>query len=386
MSESPEISIAEPAVLGVSVVGDEIATVVRDATGEIVASNHAELADGSPPAVLDALTELVGSAPFRIAHIVITCARSDVRSHLDFSVNAPGRPDWASAVSFIDLPHALAQAVRRDGTGEVAVVALDRAGALVRGTSIALVDATHASVLGAAEVAPDHALPVTDPVGAGWLVAHLDSLTGGSTVAGVLAVGSGAQMPEAVSAIEAATGASVTVAPAPVFALAQGVTEVITADTRAIPVTSAVAAAPAAPTAAAAVAGAKPTARHGSGFRWWIIGGAAGLAVLLCLIALVALFSTRGGDDAPAAVTSTVSVPGPTTEVTVTRTSRADAETVVDQQTVTRTRTVTPPPVSNTVTQTATVTATATVTEQETVTSVVTTTVPVPAAGDSGGQ
>ncbi|MDF3283916.1 hypothetical protein [Gordonia sp. N1V] len=374
VSESPEISIAEPAVLGVSVVGDEIATVVRDATGEIVASNHVELADESPNAALDALRELVDSAPFTIDHIVLTCARPDVRAHLEFSMNAPGAPEWASAVSFVDLPHALAQVAHRDATGDVAAVVLDRSGALASGASIALVNAEHSSVHASAAVAAPQSVPLTDPQGADGLVAHLNSLTRGAGATRVVAAGSGAQMPDSVRAIETATGSPVTVAAAPVFALAQGVTEVIAADTRAIPVAAA---------AVGPAAAAPTTAMGGVGVRWWIIGGAAGLAALLCVVALVALFTGKDDSGTPAAVTSTVTVPGPTSEVTVTRTGQPDTQTVVDQQTVTST--VTRPPVTSTATQTvtstATATATATVTEQETVTSVVTTTVTAPQLG-----
>ena len=380
VSESPEISIAEPAVLGVSVVGDEIATVVRDATGEIVASNHVELADESPNAALDALRELVDSAPFAIDHIVLTCARPDVRAHLEFSMNAPGAPEWASAVSFVDLPHALAQVAHRDATGDVAAVVLDRFGALASGASIALVNAEHPSVLASAAVTAPQSVPLTDPQGAGGLVAHLNSLTRGAGATRVVAAGSGAQLPDAVRAIETATGTPVTVAAAPVFALAQGVTEVIAADTRAIPVAAA-AVGPAAAASVGPAAAAPTTAMGGVGVRWWIIGGAAGLAALLCVVALVALFTGKDDSGTPAAVTSTVTVPGPTSEVTVTRTGQPDTQTVVDQQTVTST--VTRPPVTTTATQTvtSTATATATVTEQETVTSVVTTTVSAPQLG-----
>ncbi|MGX7695173.1 hypothetical protein ACWPN4_09750 [Gordonia polyisoprenivorans] len=382
VSESPEISIAEPAVLGVSVVGDEIATVVRDATGEIVASNHVELADESPNAALDALRELVDSAPFTIDHIVLTCARPDVRAHLEFSMNAPGAPEWASAVSFVDLPHALAQVAHRDATGDVAAVVLDRSGALASGASIALVNAEHSSVHASAAVAAPQSVPLTDAQGADGLVAHLNSLTRGAGATRVVAAGSGAQMPDAVRAIETATGSPVTVAAAPVFALAQGVTEVIAADTRAIPVAAA-AVGPAAAASVGTAAAAPTTAMGGVGVRWWIIGGAAGLAALLCVVALVALFTGKDDSGTPAAVTSTVTVPGPTSEVTVTRTGQPDTQTVVDQQTVTST--VTRPPVTSTATQTvtstATATATATVTEQETVTSVVTTTVTAPQLG-----
>ncbi|WHU47374.1 hypothetical protein QNM97_26160 [Gordonia sp. L191] len=383
MSESPEISIAEPAVLGVSVVGDEIATVVRDATGEIVASNHVELADESPNAALDALRELVDSAPFTIDHIVLTCARPDVRAHLEFSLNAPGAPEWASAVSFVDLPYALAQVAHRDATGDVAAVVLDRSGALASGASIALVNAEHSSVHASAAVAATQSVPLTDPQGAGSLVAHLNSLTRGAGATRVVAVGSGAQLPDAVRAIETATGTPVTVAAAPVFALAQGVTEVIAADTRAIPVAAAAVGPVAAASTVGTAAAAPATAMGGVGVRWWIIGGAAGLAALLCVVALVALFTGKDDSGTPAAVTSTVTVPGPTSEVTVTRTGQPDTQTVVDQQTVTST--VTRPPVTSTATQTvtstATATATATVTEQETVTSVVTTTVSAPQLG-----
>lgn len=365
MGESPEISIAEPAVLGVSVVADEIATVVRDATGEIVASNHVELADGSPASALEALRELVDTAPFTIDHIVATCARVDVRAHLEFSAHAPGGPAWGSAVSFIDLPHVLAHVARGEGTGVIGALALDRDGSLAVGSSVALVDAQYATVRGAVDVAVGDSIPLTQPAGARALAGYLRSLSRGPGPTRIVAVGSGAQLPEVITAISSATGASVFVGGAPVFALAQGATEAITAETQVIPVMPAPI-----PMPFGGHSGEATTAIRPSGARWWIIGGAAGLAALLCMVALVAVFTTNN-NDAPAAVTSTVTAPGTTTEVVVTRTGRPDTETVTNEQTVTRT--LTPPAVTSTVAQTTTETATVTV--QQTVTSVVTSTV-----------
>lgn len=387
MTDAPQISISEPAVLGVSVIDDEIATVVRDATGEIVASNHVELSDDSPGTALEALTELVDSAPFAIDHIVVTCARPSVRSHLDFSLQSPGAPTWAQSVSFVDLPHVLAHVAQGAVGGVAGVVVLGSTGAPALGSSVAVVDADRGSVLRAAEIGDTQAIAVTEPRGAGGLASQLGSLSPQTPPNTIVAVGSGAQLPEAIAAIETATRASVTVVAAPIFASAQGATELISAETRAIPVTAAAAPVAFAEAAGAGTTGLAPGARSGGSLRWWVIGGAIGVAAMLCLFALVALVTGGDDDRTPAAVTSTVTAPAATSEVTVTRTGRTatETETVVNEVTVTRTQTL--PPETSTVPVTVTETAapTATVTEQQIITSVVTSILEVPSESGVGG-
>ncbi|MGV9669683.1 hypothetical protein ACWDPV_03685 [Gordonia sp. NPDC003504] len=383
MSQSPDLNITGPAVLGVSVLGEEIASVVLDAAGEIVASNFVDLADDSPESALTALTELVDSAPFEIDHIVTTCARPDVRAHLDFAVHGPGAPAWAAAVVFVDLPAALAQVAGREAGGIVGVVALDQSGALTTGDTLALVDATAARTIRTAQVSPADAHSLSDAAGATAAADLLRPLTVDPSPARFLCVGSGAQLPEVVSAVAAATHRPATAVAAPVFAVAQGATAVVLADTRAIPVGAAfggaaiggaaVGGAAVGHTAPAFADDAAPTTALGShGLRWWAIGGAAGVAALLCLAVLVALF-TGVGSETPASVTSTTTVTGTTGEVTVTRAGDPVTQTVVDQQTVTET--ATPPTVTRTTAQTVTQTQTQTQTATETVTESATATV-----------
>ncbi|MGW5523999.1 hypothetical protein [Gordonia sp. NPDC003950] len=375
MSQSPDLNITGPAVLGVSVLGEEVASVVLGAAGEIVASNFVDLADDSPESALTALTELVDSAPFEIDHIVTTCARPDVRAHLDFALHSPSAPAWATAVVFVDLPAALVQVAGRESGGIVGVVALDQSGALATGDTLALVDATAARTIRTAQVSPADAHSLSDAAGATAAADLLRPLTVDPSPARFLCVGSGAQLPEVVSAVAAATNRPTNAVAAPVFAVAQGATAVVLADTRAIPVGAAlggaaIGGAALGHTAPAFADDAAPTTALGShGLRWWAIGGAAGVAALLCLAVLVALF-TGVGSESPAAVTSTTTVTGTTGEVTVTRAGEPVTQTVVDQQTVTET--ATPPTVTRTttqtVTQTQTQTATATVTESATAT------------------
>ncbi|WLP92448.1 hypothetical protein [Gordonia sp. NB41Y] len=398
MSQPAEFSVAEPAVLGVSVLGEEIAMVVRDATGDIVASNLVELTDGAPASAAAAFADLVESAPFRVADIVIACARDDVRAHLESVMHGPSAPAWASSVGFVDLPSVLAQAARREADGVVVAVALDGSGAVAAGRTIALVDASHGTAVEALEVPVGQQVPVTYPEGLQPLADYLAA----SSVPRVVCVGSGADTPGVVGAIESA-GVRVTVVPAPVFALAQGTTQLLATTTHRItPAVGAAAPVPVAAVAAAVPPGAAPTApadpallatapttssargRTGFGLRWWAIGGAAGVAALVCLTVLVALFT---GDDgtSPAATTSTVTVPGTTEQVTVTRTVAGDAATVTDEQTVTRTVTASPQTrtTERTVTETVTETAEATVTATESET--VTETVTESPQGQSGG-
>ena len=382
----PDITITEPAVLGVSVLGEDIATVVRDATGEIVASNFVELSDASADGAYAAFSDLVDSAPFTIVQTVIACADASTRAVFEQGLRGEGAPDWAAGVTFVPMSAALAQAARREADGLVAVVALDRAGAVPAGESLALVDASHATAIKATEVAAGQDLPVTDAQGSVALRDALTALAKGIAVTGVLCVGSGAELPGMSDAVATATGLRTTVAPAPIFAIAQGATQVMTADTRLIPVVGPAAA----PSSAAYAAQTTPVAAAGtrtSGLRWWAIGGALGLAALLCLITLVALFSGNGGDSSTANP-STVTVPGTTSEVTVTERGAAATATVVDEQTVTETVTTTRSPVTetSTVTETATETSEATVTSTEQTTVTETTTVTADSGGRPGGE
>nr|WP_261977675.1 hypothetical protein [Gordonia sp. NB41Y] len=256
MSQPAEFSVAEPAVLGVSVLGEEIAMVVRDATGDIVASNLVELTDGAPASAAAAFADLVESAPFRVADIVIACARDDVRAHLESVMHGPSAPAWASSVGFVDLPSVLAQAARREADGVVVAVALDGSGAVAAGRTIALVDASHGTAVEALEVPVGQQVPVTYPEGLQPLADYLAA----SSVPRVVCVGSGADTPGVVGAIESA-GVRVTVVPAPVFALAQGTTQLLATTTHRItPAVGAAAPVPVAAVAAAVPPGAAPTA------------------------------------------------------------------------------------------------------------------------------
>lgn len=390
MSQVSDIAIVEPAVLGVSVLGEDIATVVRDATGEIVASNHVELADGSADGAFTAFVELVDSAPFTISQIALACASRDVAETFGIGLTGPAAPSWAGSVTSVSMAAALAQAARREADGEVAVVALDRSGAPVVGESLAVVDASHAVALGSAEVAAAQSLPVTDPAGAQSLRAVLDA-AGGYSPTSVMCVGAGAALPGITEAVSAATGRPSRIVPAPVFAIAQGATAVMSSETRRIPTFAPTVAPVGAYTAQTVPAAAAET--RASSLRWWAIGGAIGAAALVCLVTLVALF-TGDGAAVPAATPSTVTVPGTSTEVTVTERGQVATETVLDEHTVTTTVTTTAAPQTRTATATETVTATetqtaaatetVTVTEQATVTETVTETAEA-AEGPFGG-
>ncbi|MBA5847496.1 hypothetical protein [Gordonia amicalis] len=341
-------------VLGISVVDDQIASVVRDADGHILASNLVDLPDSSAPAVEAAIIELVDSVPVVVDQIGVSASREDVRKHLAqaFASDAAGE-SWHRRVVVTGYASALAEIACTHATrgGVVAVVDLDRDAAPAAGTTVATVDTTSGAVLGTADFTTDRLAPVTDPDGASALATAVTKLPRGRDITSIIVVGPGAEMPGIAPAFEYAAQRPVTVAANP-------------------PLASAIGAADAALVALSAPAGAT---RVSTGRRWWFVGAAIGAAVFLGAVGLTLILAAERAT--PEAVPVTV------TETPAAVTVTADATTVTETETETpqaRTTTVTstPRPVTRTTTVTEEVSA-ATITETET------TTIEVPAPGES---
>ncbi|MGV9827248.1 hypothetical protein [Gordonia sp. NPDC003429] len=380
MTQPSGVVRPDPVVLGVSVVGDEIASVVRRADpgsggDEIIASNMVDLPDASPGAAVAAIRELIESAPFPVDEMTISCAQPQTRDFLAATFRpGPGNPAWYAVTKVEDLPPAMAAVARANpaGAGAVAVVNLDRRGAPAVGTCIALIDQTTGEVLGVA----DHSdaalggdagnLPVTDPQAAGAVAGMIARTNGGGRLSSVVCTGAGAELPGVAPALEYSVQRPVIIADMPALALSAG------------------AASPPAPTALIPV----PRQRSSSsGLRWWLLGAAIGLAVLLGAIGLTALVTTSdSGGSSPAATPSTVTVTGEPVTVTRNGGTRTETETATVTDTDVRTTTERPPTVTRT--EATTVTETETETQTETRTEYSTTTVTVPQAGgaaDEGG-
>ena len=112
-------------VLGISVVDDQIASVVRDGDGRVVASNLVDMPDSATSSQVEsAIEELVTSVPMDFQHIGLAVADDSLREHLN-SAFAPtaGTPDWHSKIGVTDFPTALAEVARAQATrpGVVAV-------------------------------------------------------------------------------------------------------------------------------------------------------------------------------------------------------------------------------------------------------------------------
>ncbi|MFT4127658.1 MAG: hypothetical protein QM662_15695 [Gordonia sp. (in: high G+C Gram-positive bacteria)] len=337
MSAPFELAIVEPAVLGASVVGNEIATVVRDATGEIVASNLVELSAVTPTAVVAGFAELITSAPFAIDQVIATCARADVRAGLEAAAAAADAPAWMSSMALVDEPVALAEVARREATGMVAVVALDQGG-VVADRSVAIVDAATGAICDVGRLPGERSAPVTEAAGASDLATTVSALPAAASASTVLCLGSGAASPEVLAAVAAATGRQAIASASPVFALAQGAIDVLSGETRQLPFTAA-SPSPAAdvPMAATVLTAATAPARPKPGLRWWLIGGAAALAALFFATVALALLAARDSGTTASAVTSTVTVPGTSTEITTGR--RVVTATVTEENVVTVTMT-----------------------------------------------
>ncbi|MFT4042947.1 MAG: hypothetical protein QM673_07285 [Gordonia sp. (in: high G+C Gram-positive bacteria)] len=365
-------------VLGVSVVGDEIASVVRRAgaaaAGDaIIASNIVDLPDASPAAAAAAIRELVESVPFTVDETTIVCAEPGTREHLASVLRPhPNSPLWLATVEITDFSAAMAAVARtRPSDAVTAVVNLDRHGAPALGTCVALIDQTTGEVLGtasnpgASNPGADSAAstaPVTDPQGAAAVAAMVARTTGGTAVAAVICTGAGAQLPGIVPALEYAMERPVSVAELPALALAAGA---------------------AAPTPMATLVPVPARPRNLTGLRWWALGGVIGLAVVLGAIALTAMFAGSRAAAPSTVAPSTETVTVTRAPVTVMRSPRTRIQ--IQTQTVTEakveTTTVTPP----TVTRTEEATVTETAAETDTVTETTTETVQFPGGPVVGG-
>ncbi|WP_168701647.1 hypothetical protein [Gordonia paraffinivorans] len=342
-------------VLGISVVDDQIASVVRDADGHILASNLVDLPDSSAPAVEAAIVELVESVPVVVDQIGVSVSREDVRKHLAQVFGSDTAADsWYSRVVVTGYASALAEIACTHATrgGVVAVVDLDRDAAPAAGTTVATVDTTSGAVLGTADFTTHRLAPVTDPDGASGLATAVAKLPRGRDITSIIVVGPGAEMPGIAPAFEYAAQRPVTVADNPPLASAIGAAD------------------------AALVALSAPAAgpRVSTGRRWWFVGAAIGAAVFLGAVGLTLILAAEGDTPEPVPVT--------VTETPAAVTVTADAKTVTQTETETeraRTTTVTstPRPVTRTTTVTEEIPGPFTITETET------TTVEVPAAEES---
>lgn len=342
-------------VLGISVVDDQIASVVRDADGHILASNLVDLPDPSAPAVETAIVELVESVPVVVDQIGVSVSREDVRKHLaQVFASETAAESWYDRVVVTGYASALAEIACTHATrgGVVAVVDLDRDAAPAAGTAMATIDTTSGAVLGTADFTTNRLAPVTDPDGASELSTAVTKLPRGRDITSIIVVGPGAELPGIAPAVEYAAQRPVTVAGNP-------------------PLASAIGAADAALVALSAPAAAP---RVSTGRRWWFVGAAIGAAVFLGAVGLALILAGEGETPEPVSVTITETPAA----VTVT----ADATTVTRTETETQARTTTvttaPRPVTRTTTVTEEIPGPFTVTETET------TTIEVPAPGESG--
>lgn len=332
-------------VLGISVVDDQISSVVRDADGHVLASNLVDLPDASAAGAEAAILELVDSVPVEVDRIGISASRADVRDHLAraFAPGAGTGPSWTEKVVVTGYAAALAEIACTHATrgGVVAVVDLDRDAAPAAGTTLATVDTSSGAVLGTTDFAPGEIASVTDPDAATRLATAVTRLPRGRDITSVIVVGPGAQLPGIAPAFEYAAQRPVTVADNPALASALGAAD-----------------------AAVVAAAAPPVApRTSTGRRWWFVGAAIGAAVFLAAVGMTLILTAEStvAEPAPVTVTETPAAVTSTEEATVTETA---TETSVRTTTVTST----PRPVTRTETVTESAPETYTVTETETVT------------------
>ncbi len=347
-------------VLGISVVDDQIASVVRDADGNILASNLVDLPDPSAQGAEAAIVELVESVPVVVDRIGVSVSREDVRRHLAqaFAPSSPGTPEWADRVTVTDYSAALTEMACTHATrgGVVAVVDLDRDAAPAAGTTLATVDTASGAVLGTTRFEPGQVYPVPDPDGASRLAAAIGKLPRGGEISSIVVAGPGAEVPGIAPAIEYASQRPVTVVDNPSLASALGAAD-----------------------AAAALETPGPTQRVSTGRRWWFVGAAIGAAVFLGAVGLTLIVAAERDTPEPAPVTVTRTPAA----VTVTADAKTVTETRTEVETRERTTTVTstPRPVTRTTTVTESEEPVATVTE----TTTTTVTVPVPGQAPAYG-
>lgn len=365
--------------LGVSVVGDEIASVViRPGAGgdEIAASNLVDLPDYLPESAAAAITELVESVPFEVDHLIVSCSRPSTRNYLAQAFTpGPSTPSWYQITSVDDIAGAMLAVARSSprGAGVSAVVNLARTGEPADGVCVALVDNTTGRLLDTRDNSTLQGIAVTDPRGADEVARLILDADGGSRLGAVVCTGSGAELPGVAPALEYAVTRPVMIADMPALALAVGAAAT-PARTTAIPAGE--------PGGSAFAAAPTRAPRDATGLRWWALGAVIGVAVLLGAIGLTALHAS--GDDAaatPDSAPTTVTVTDTPQRATVTREGEVATETATETRREVRTTTVRPPTVTRTVQAPA-----VTETETETTTEIRTTTVEVPGQTEGGSE
>lgn len=339
-------------VLGISITDLEIASVVADSgTGEVLARNFVELTGPSPEVAFAAIHQLVESAPITPSAVAIACSDSGMQLAIDQIVAARvmpdfilpanpaadssagrSRPAWFARTTVVGTPRAFAElAPAQFGSRGVAVVAdLDTAGALFTGQSVALIDTSTRTVVGASAVSGfGERLPVTEPEGAQTLADAIAVIPNPSNaVHGVVVVGPGAQVPGVAPSLEYALQLPVHLLEDPQYAVARG----------------------AAMVAAAAVGHSRDNN------RWVLLSASAGAALLLAVGVIIAVVMT-GGSNNPAtvsddnSVTTKFSSSTTTPPTTSNGSSRISSPTISVPASSTRTIPAPPPAPPTTVTQ-----------------------------------
>ncbi|MDY6808433.1 MAG: hypothetical protein SW127_05380 [Actinomycetota bacterium] len=357
-------SNSDGSVLGISVVEDRVASVVRSSDGDIIASNLVDLPDPSAQSAENAIHELVDSVPYDIDRIGVACARPATENYLRANLT-PGtsRPGWYDKVAVTDMPAALAETARgvASGSGIVAAIDLDRDAVPSPGSSVVTLDSATGEVLGTAEFAYGSPGPVTDPAHASAVADAVMAAPGGSSVTSVVLTGPGADIDGIPAALEYALARPVTVVDQPALAAAVG----------------------------AAVLALRPgvASRATSTRRWWLIGAAMAAALALGAIAASAVFAgVDAAEEEAAPTTTTITETAPPSTVTRTAQPVTEVRTRVDTTTVTVSREASPSITTATETETETSTETETVTEQPTVTVTETTTETVGGQGPGPGN
>lgn len=346
---------SSPSILGIAVVEDHVASVVRSADGEVIASNRIDLPDSSAQSAESAIDDLVESVPYEIDRIGIACNRPATERFLQAALT-PGasRPAWCEKVRVADLPTALAEVARTEmgARGIIAAIDLDRDAVPSAGSSVVILDSATGEVLGTAEFAYGTPGPVTDPSNATEVADAMTSAPNGSSVTSVVCTGPGAEAPGVAEALEYALARPVTVLDDPALAPAVG---------------------------AAMVATRPVTASSGLSRRsWWLIAAAVVGALAVGALATAA-FAVGAGTEREAAPT-TVTVTETPKAVTVVRTPRPVTRTETERVTVSPDRAE-----RETVTRSATVTKTVTEAGPPPPTVTVTVTQTFPGAPPSGG-
>lgn len=339
-------------VLGISITDLEIASVVADSgTGEVLARNFVELTGPSPEIAFDAIYQLVESAPITPSAITIACSDSGMQLAIDDILAAkvvpdfilppnpadssagPIKPAWFARTTVVGTPLAFAElATTQFGSRGVVVVAdLDTTGALFTGQSVALIDTSTRTVVGASAVSGfGERLPVTEPEGAQTLADAIAVIPNPSNaVHGVVVVGPGAQVPGVAPSLEYALQLPVQLVDDPQYAAASG----------------------AAMVAAAAVGHSRDNN------RWVLLSASAGAALLLAVGVIIAVVMT-GGSNNPETVSDDNSVTPTFSSTTTTKPvttskglSRISSPTISVPASSTRTIPAPPPAPPTTVTQ-----------------------------------